>query len=80
MIFRRLAGVALTGLLAVSAFAGPAAASEGRGELVPISGNGSERLCVGVEDLDGQNTTWVCTPEAQWYAQMIRYALNLIPA
>jgi hypothetical protein len=46
------------------------------------AGTGNERLCLGIDDPKavGNSTTWVCTPEARWYADMIAFLLALTPA
>jgi len=41
--------------------------------------SGSDRICLGVNDPDGQSATWVCSPEAQWYAEVVTMVLSYRP-
>ena len=79
---RLLLGLAVVAMpLSTLAAASPAAAGQidlSRPQSTP-NGSGTERMCVGVDDPNGQNTTWVCSPEAQWYGQVVAMVLSLKP-
>jgi hypothetical protein len=79
-----LGSVAAVAALALPVAAALPAAAESRAPL-PVTatpaGSGTDRICAGVPDPApvGNSTTWVCTPEAQWYAQVISVVLSLKP-
>jgi hypothetical protein len=76
---RALVSIAALVLPLSALAASPAAAKNLDGNL-RASSSGTDRMCVGVDDPDGRNTTWVCSPEAQWYAAVIAMAQSMSPA
>jgi hypothetical protein len=62
------------------AAATPAAATPILDGAVSPASSGTDRMCVGLDDVDGHNTTWACLPEAQWYGAVLNVVLALNPA